>query len=234
MKKRGPKPKEIVNTTWSPNLAYAVGLLAADGCIGKHQTIIDLTSVDIEQLKNYKKCLEIEHVPIGKKLSGRGNIGYRVQFKNVLFYKWLQSIGFTANKSKTISQLKIPGRYFFDFLRGLFDGDGCSYSYYDLRWRSSFMFYLNFSSGSPNFLLWLQEELKTKLGISGHISRTKRVPDFGHLRFAKADAFKIIKKMYYNPTVICLTRKRKKIEKTLKVDKQNNKARVEELADSLA
>lgn len=54
--------------------------------------------------------------------------------------------------------MKIPGKYFFDYLRGCFDGDGCFYSYWDPRWRSSHMFYLEFISASKNHIDWLQKK----------------------------------------------------------------------------
>ena len=53
--KPGPKPKNTVDTSWSPNLSYAVGLLASDGCLlgdGRH---IDLTSKDKEQILNFQR-----------------------------------------------------------------------------------------------------------------------------------------------------------------------------------
>lgn len=229
MGKSGPKPKKVVDTTWSSNLAYVVGLLASDGCLATVQPLIDLTSVDIEQLENYKKCLGIE-TKIGKKWSSKGRVAYRVQLKNVLFYNWLQTIGIMPNKSKTLGSVKIPNKYFFDFLRGLFDGDGCSYSYYDPRWKSSFMFYLSFTSASPLFLKWLRTHLKRQIGVSGHIVQSSGV---GCLRFAKAESLKIIEKMYYSPTVVCLSRKRKKIKKTLETDNLTNIARVAELVYAL-
>ena len=69
-------------------------------------------------------------------------------------------------KSLTMGKLKIPNKYFFDFLRGCFDGDGCFYSYWDPRWRSSHMFYLEFVSASKKHINWLQNELKKKLDAS--------------------------------------------------------------------
>lgn len=218
MFKRGPKPKKIIETKWSANLAYAVGLLTADGCLVDGRSLIDLTSKDLEQVKNYRKCLGILGVKIGKKSNGGGIKAYRVQFKNVLFYAWLESIGLTKNKSKTLGQLRIPEKFFFDFLRGLFDGDGSTYSYFDKRWRSSFVYYLNFTSASPKFLLWLQSEITRHAGVSGHVTKSAKVEQ---LRFAKSDALKIIKKMYYSDTVVHLERKKKKIDKTIREDIRN-------------
>src|SRR3989344_5929092 len=141
MGKRGIKPKGKVKIKWSPQFAYAIGLLATDGCLLNDGRHIDLTSKDREQLMNYKKCLAID-TKITSKHSSLGNRYLRVQFGDVLFYRFLLGIGFTPAKSKTMAHLAIPKKYFFDFLRGCFDGDGCFYSYWDPRWHSSFMYYL--------------------------------------------------------------------------------------------
>lgn len=81
-----------------------------------------------------------------------------VQFSDVLFHQFLISIGITPAKSKTIGIIKIPKKYFFDFLRGCFDGDGSFYSYYDKRWKSSFMFYLTLASASQDFINWIRKK----------------------------------------------------------------------------
>lgn len=213
MGKRGPKPKNLIDTTWSADLAYAVGLLASDGCLIKGQYLVDLTSKDIEQLNNYKKCLRID-MKIGVKSSSVGNKAFRVQFKNLLFYSWLQDIGLTPNKSKTIGKLKIPAEYFFDFLRGEFDGDGCTHSYFDKRWPSSFMFYSIFVSASEDYIHWLREEIKKKLDINGHITNGGKKSIF-QLKYAKGESLVLLRAMYYSDDITFLKRKRLKIDKTL-------------------
>ena len=219
MVKRGPKPKKIIDDTWRPNLAYAVGLLATDGCLANDGLLIDLTSKDIEQLKNFSKCLNVDF-SIGVKLNSTNHKSFRIQFKNRFFYDFLLSIGLTSQKSLTIGEIKVPEEYFFDFLRGCFDGDGSFYSYWDSRWRSSHMFYLTFNSASEKHVLWLQGKINGFLKIKGHISKAKTIGAIYSLRYAKAEALEIIKKMYYTPRVICLSRKRLKIQKALIIEKK--------------
>ena len=215
MGKRGPKPKRIIDEKWSPDLAYAVGLLATDGCITKSH-LIDLTSKDREQLENYRRSLGIS-TPITRKWKKTGDRYLHVQFKNVYFYTFLVSVGLTPAKSKTLGALRIPQKLFFDFLRGAFDGDGYSYSYWDERWKSSFMFYIGFASASKDFLLWIQSEVEKLLDIRGHITTMGKNHSYYQLKYAKADSFKILKKMYKTPSVICLSRKRLKIDETLRI-----------------
>lgn|SRR3989338_5097603 len=232
MGKRGPKPRKIIDTKWRANLAYAIGLLATDGCLSSDGLLIDFTSKDREQLLNFSKCLGVDFL-IGDKWSGSSDRCLRIQFKNRIFYDFLLSLGLTPRKSLTMGKLAIPDKYFFDFLRGCFDGDGCFYSYWDPRWRSSHMFYIVFVSASLKHISWLQEKIEKRTGLKGHITGMKKNVFF-QLKYAKKEALEIISKMYYNPKVVCLKRKRIKIEKALNIESKQQKlyARMEELADS--
>ena len=212
---RGPKPKGKVKITWSANFAYAVGLLVSDGCLSSDGRHILFVSKDEEQIKNFMKALGIE-IHIGSTTSGFGKKVLRVQFGDVLFYNFLLGIGLTPAKSLTIRKVLIPDEYFFDFLRGSFDGDGSFYSYFDPRWKSSFMFYTTFSSASRRHIDWIRAIVAGLLGVTGHViaDASKRIYQ---LKYAKSDSLKILKNMYYSDTVVCLTRKRHKIEQALKV-----------------
>ena len=218
MGKRGPKPgfnvKRRISEKWSANLAYAIGLLATDGCMASKSTLIDLTSKDREQLKNFCKCVGVDY-RITKKIGSNSKTYLRIQFKNVLFYDFLLSIGMTPAKSKTIGELKIPDKYFFDFLRGVFDGDGSFYSYWDSRWRSSFMYYTCFVSASPAFVAWLRNKLGALLGIRGHVSADGRGRT-AQLKYAKSESLKLLRAIYL-PGCISLSRKRLKITRALRI-----------------
>ncbi len=216
MVKRGPKPKRIINEKWTPNLAYAIGLIATDGCLGKDGLLIDLTSKDREQLENFSKCLSVDF-KIGSKINSTGDKSLRIQFKNRIFYDFLLSLGLTPKKSLTMGKLKIPDKYFFDFLRGCFDGDGSFYSYWDKRWKSSHMFYLEFISASPKYIEWVRLELKNRVNVSGHLVSDGRKRTY-QLKYAKREALEIISKMYYSKDVVYLSRKKLKIDEALKVE----------------
>ncbi|MFA6416083.1 MAG: LAGLIDADG family homing endonuclease [Candidatus Paceibacterota bacterium] len=217
MGKRGPKPKGVVDTKWSADLAYAIGLLSSDGCLSSDGRHITLVSKDEEQIVNFLNCLKIE-LKIGKTYNGSKDkrVYYRVQVGDVLFYNFLLELGLASAKSKTISSLKIPDKYFFDFLRGSFDGDGCFYSYWDPRWKSSFMFYTSFISASKEHINWLRDEIFKRLKIKGHITKAKKMNIYYQLKYAKSDSLKVLRKIYQpNKVVVCLSRKRLKIDQAL-------------------
>jgi hypothetical protein len=213
---RGPKPAGKVKIEWSPDFAYAIGLIASDGNVSPDGRHILFVSKDYEQALNFSKALHIKN-KISTTYSGwKRSRAFRVQVGDVLFYNFLNSIGLTPNKSKTIGPLVIPDDYFFDFLRGLFDGDGCTYSYWDKRWKSSFMLYLAFSSASLCFVLWLQVQIMNKIGVQGHIAKSQKNSCY-QLRYSKRECLKVIKYMYRTKSTLCLKRKHLKILTSLDI-----------------
>ena len=213
MGKRGPKPKRE-SVTWSPELAYAVGLLVTDGSLSVDGRHIDLTSKDEEQLINFMHCIGKKIRISSKRPSPLAEPITRVQFSDVGLYNFLQDIGLTPKKTKTIGPIKVPEEYLFDFLRGHHDGDGAFYSYYDPRWKNSFMYYLIFLSASKEHVLWIQNKIEALLGVKGHIT-TSRSSCVLQLKYAKKESLLVLRKMYPNKTVVCLSRKRLKIERAL-------------------
>jgi hypothetical protein len=210
------KPLGKTKLKWSQNFAYTVGLIATDGCLSIDGRHITLVSKDKEQIENFIYCLGIKN-KIGKTNSGstKERKYFRVQFSDVLFYKLLIEIGITPQKTKTIGALAIPDEYFFDFLRGHYDGDGSFYAYWDPRWKSSYMFYLTFVSASISHVQWLYERIYYFIGIRGRITKAGNIYQ---LRYAKNNSLQIFKKMYYCKQLVCLSRKRKKIERLIKVE----------------
>lgn len=216
MGKRGPKPLSKVKIEWSPRFAYAIGLIATDGNLSPDGRHMDFTSQDREQLLNFMKCLGIQ-VKIGYKPSGFTTRPVtHVQFGDVNFYQFLLSIGLTPRKSKTIGSLKIPRKYFFDFLRGHFDGDGSFHSYFDPRWKSSYMFYTSFVSASKAHVSWLRKTIQERLGINGHITHAQG-RTFYQLKYAKKESMKLLKKLYFSREMVCLSRKYLKIKRALAI-----------------
>src|SRR3989344_5196769 len=158
---------------WSPDLAYAIGLITADGNLSKDGRHLSLVSKDKDQIQTFAKILNLKN-----KISLHGGTYsprkeyYRVQFGNVKLYRSLLSIGLMPNKSKQLGPLKIPNKYFADFLRGNLDGDGHTYSYWDKRWQSSFMLYLGFASASKPYLEWLVKVIQNLYQTKGKIKWT--------------------------------------------------------------
>ena len=208
-----------MNMKLTANLAYIVGLLATDGNLSNDGRHINLTSKDKEQIETFARILNLDNkVSLKKSGYSPSQTSYFLQFGNVKFYKFLIEIELTPNKTKTIGKLKIPKRYFPDFLRGHFDGDGCTYSYFDKRWKNSFMLYTSFTSASEEHLKWIEKEIFDFYGLKGSIGLHGST--FFNLRYAKKASIKLLKIIYYNDRVTCLKRKWLKIKKSLGIINQ--------------
>ena len=210
----GPRLKPAWSPTWTPELAWAVGIIATDGCLSKDGRHVTVTSKDVQLLETIRRGLGVNQKIAWKgsgSTSGR-TIGY-IQIGSVELYRWLLSIGITPRKSKTISAVLVPVAYFWDFLRGCFDGDGSCYAYWDPRWRSSYMFYWELCSGSPKFIRWTQRRIRQLAGLHGHISVGNRCEI---LKYAKRESMVLFEKMYYDRRVPCLRRKHEKVESILR------------------
>jgi hypothetical protein len=222
MGKRGPKPKGRVDTTWRPELAYAIGLITADGSLSKNRRHINFTSKDLDLIRTFQACLGLEDIKIGTKSSGyvANKSYYQVQFGDVLFYQFLVDLGLHANKAHTLKRIDIPDEYFFDFVRGEWDGDGTIYRSQDKRWRSSYIISVGFASASRLFLVWLQESISQRIHTSGHIVGNTR--GAFQLRYARKDSRKLFEAMFYKKNVPHLQRKFAKAVEIYRIDGRNS------------
>ncbi len=218
MEKRGRKPKRK-EVSWSPEMAYAVGLMATDGNLSPDGRHLVFVSKDYEQVVNLKSCLRLSASIKSYPTERSQGFHYRLQWSDTVLYRFLNSIGLYRNKSLTIGALHVPDEYFFDFLRGAFDGDGSFYSYFDKRWKDSFMFYLCFTTASETHVLWLREVVERLCGVKGHIAkaRLRSGNAIYSLRYAKNESIVLLFRLYQCGDSTCLTRKRLKVEGTLRI-----------------
>ena len=219
-KKLSPK-----NFAWTPNLAYAIGLLTTDGCLSNDGRHIIMRSSEIKLLKTFKQCLDINN-KIGKTRNGN-IISYRVHFGNIQFYNWLLKIGLFPAKSYTIAEINVPDALFRDFLRGCIDGDGNirtyqdTYNVYRSRRYTTQRLFIRTSSASQKHIIWLQKRIRFLVNISGAIIKSepaskRRVPIW-QLQFAKKESLRLINWVYYKPNIPCLERKKLIAEKAVDI-----------------
>jgi hypothetical protein len=208
----------VIDTTWRSELAYVIGLIASDGYLAKTVKEIGITSKEIEMVNLFQKALSIKN-KIGR--SARGGETekkyYYARFKSKQFYSFLNSIGITTRKSKTIQSVEVPDNFFSDFLRGLFDGDGTFWTFWDTRWPNAFGYHICFYSASKSFMKWLQIRLHNLYSVNGHIKRGDGVFE---IRYAKRDSKKLFEVMYHKSNILFLERKYRKIKDALDFDLQ--------------
>lgn len=201
--------KKIIDTTWSPGLAYVVGLLATDGNLSPDARHISFTSKDEVLALTVKRILKLDNKISMKARGGEVSKKYYVtQFGSVDFYRFLLSIGLTPAKSKTLQRLAIPKIYFQHFLRGCIDGDGniCEFMHPQSRQTQ---LRVRLASASPVFLKWIHEEVKLHVGVNGGWIYRDQKKSVMTLTFAKNDAVKILNYIYADLNDDFLPRKQK-------------------------
>lgn len=219
---RGAKPRGEISTVWSTDLAYAIGLIATDGNLSPNGRMVVFVSKDLQLIETLQQCLGINKTLHYKKGGFRPDRQYLfINICDILFYRFLLSIGLSPAKSKIMSSLKIPDEYFIDFLRGSFDGDGSFYSYWDKRWASSFLFYLSFVSASLRHIRWLRKTIERLIGPKGHAGKEMYGNKAYQLKYAKQEARTILKKIYYSPSLPKLERKYRKVYDALAIDEKH-------------
>ena len=202
-----------VKIEWSPDFAYAIGLLATDGNLSKDGRHINMTSKDEEMISVFKKCLSIQN-KTGRKCRGgsKEKKYFQVQFGDKNFYNFLMSLGLTPAKSKTLGPLKIPVKYFSDFFRGCIDGDG-NIRVAEHPESQHPQLRIRLCSASPKFLDWIKNEISKNTNSNGGWIENKK--NIGVLAYAKSDSIKLLNFMYYHKVKSYLGRKYKTAKKFL-------------------
>jgi hypothetical protein len=124
-------------------------------------------------------------------------------FSDPGFRVFLEHIGLSPAKSKTIGPLKIPDQVFSDFIRGMWDGDGCWHIHRKPRRSASHPGYLRgtLTSASPAFLEWIQTTVERIVGLCGHIYGIRLV-------YYGREAVALGEWLYWAPDIPALSRKR--------------------------
>lgn len=200
-------------------MAYAVGLITTDGNLSRDGRHISLTSVDRQLLSTFKRCLGKDNMITPNPPSSISRKpAYRVQFGDVALYSWLERIGLTPNKSLTIGELKIPNKYFKDFLRGHLDGDGSLIHFVD-RYNTKISpkyiytrFFVYFRSASRKHILWLRHRISKIKGVNGSLATLnsnslKSNSQITVLKFSTKEAKIVVNWIYYKPSLPFLKRK---------------------------
>src|SRR3989344_9450685 len=112
---------------WSPDMAYVLGFFAADGSMIKKNRgahFIEFTITDRVVLEQIQQVTNSTHRIAERERGGNSKTGYRLQIGSKKWFGDLTRLGLMQNKSKKLPLPKAPQKYFGDFVRGYFDGDG--------------------------------------------------------------------------------------------------------------
>lgn len=202
-----------VDTTWTPSLAYAVGLIATDGNLSSNHKTTNLVSGDMDLLETFKRC-----IPRAGRIGRHGPNCWHVTVSSVDFYRWLQSIGLTPAKSLTLGGIDIEDSLLVDLARGLMDGDGCIENYVhhpggNVKRYPNYRYerlIVSFHSASLAHLDWLRSALKRVAAIDGAILKSQqkdRPNPMYELKYGKHASLTLLPMMYADPASPRLERK---------------------------
>lgn len=185
---------------WTEPMAYILGFTTADGYIinklRQRQLGYGINTKDIEILYFIVKSLGIDRNKIKirerKYLSAELVISSKNIIDSLFYYNVIQ------NKTGKEKLPQIPQEFKGDYLRGLFDGDGC------IRIKNNNLDF-NICSASKSFL----EDIKSKIGLDyGYINNSGKIFTWN---IYKQDHIKHIRDlMYHDNYTFSLTRKRNK------------------------
>jgi hypothetical protein len=202
-----------VDTTWTPVLAYAIGLIATDGNLSPNHKTTNLVSADRDLLEVFKRC-----IPRAGRIGRHGPNAWHVTVSSVDFYRWLQAIGLTPAKSLTLGGIDAPDAVFTDLARGLMDGDGSIENYVhhpggNVKRYPNYRYErlnVSFHSTSRAHLVWLRAGLKRVMTIDGAILKSKhnlRPNPMYELKYGKHASLALLQRMYADPGSPRLDRK---------------------------
>lgn len=140
----------------SPDKAYWLGFLTADGYINNRRNTlkIHLGEKDIEHLKKFRKAIQCEDLPITlevNKCSGKNTYILNV-FSSVMVNDLAKHNVVNAKSGKEKPSEYVPKKFYSDYIRGFWDGDG----YISDRKIGL--------CGSYDLMHWVQEQLHNIIG----------------------------------------------------------------------
>ncbi len=153
---------------WNDNMAYVLGVIAADGCIQARQFRIGVSDKDVIWLHKIKDIMESTH-PIYYRKSDNILL-LCVGSKEMVID--IKKYGISEAKSKTLTFPEMEDKYLSHFIRGYFDGDGYIGKMSDGKGNS----YIRVSiSGTEEFLVSLKTHFnrlfKNKIGSIRYANR---------------------------------------------------------------
>ncbi len=193
--------------TWTDDMAYMLGFIAADGNIMIDPKVLNITQAkkDIYILERFNELLGCKR-PIHVQSN---NICHLV-IRNGELVNDLISLGIEPCKSLTMKWFKnIPSQYLRHFIRGYMDGDGCVCCYE--RKNRGTVIEVSFL-GTRDFLEGMVKEIFNHIGIP--VIKVFDIKDnkIKRAKYCGLSAVKLLKWLYEDANLYLLHKKQKYIE----------------------
>lgn len=219
-------PRPTVNHAffqrWSPEMAYVLGYVCADGCLIKNKRgscYLELTSVDRELIDQVREALNATQKISERRRSASWQPAFTLQIGSKRIFQDLLRLGLRMRKSRRLTLPDVPKPLLGDFVRGYFDGDGnvtlAEFARTQRGGKRGRWLRVTFTSASQPFLDDLRRRLATTVGLrAGNMVQEE---GFARLRYyQKADIDSLFKFMYSGPPKLYLTRKYEYYQAALK------------------
>jgi len=172
---------------WSSDMAYVLGYIASDGCVSRTKYSFSVKSIDYDQLIHVQSVLQTNY---GISACKNSNCYILVVYSKKMVMDLIE-LGITPRKSLTIRMPNIPSQYFWDFLRGMVDGDGHVRPVKDSTRQISFQI-----TGCRLLLSELLSELQKRTGCPEYVINAQGRA--GCISISGKYAYECLKKMYNN------------------------------------
>lgn len=160
IKKPGSIKKYFANdnffSEWSKNMAYCLGFITADGHVWKNRPFLTIGISDRD-----KYVLEFIRDCISPDTLVRHTVRNKVQINihSEQIHKDLSNLGIKNDKTFGLKiDFEIPEEYWGDYLRGIFDGDGCIWQTIFYKGGKEY-YYSSIVSASRQFLEYIRNRL---------------------------------------------------------------------------
>ena len=193
----------------SSNMAYILGLLASDGNVleKENRITLELQSQDIEILRKINNELSNER-EIKTYTTSKNKNYCKLQIWSSEIKKDLSVYNIVPNKTFTLQPpLFLDKKYYIDFIRGYFDGDGCIYK------RENNREIVQIDGASKAMMEWIRNVFND-YGITTPSFRTYRletgVKMYRLSYYNQEIIHKIYKLFYHSENLLYLERKKQK------------------------
>jgi hypothetical protein len=106
---------------WSYDMAYVLGFWFADGWINKNRFGIIQHKKDEYILNNMLSAMHSDYIL----RKSKSHNCYSIEINSIQIVRDIKLLGGKERKSLDVEFPKVPKKYLPDFIRGLWDGDGC-------------------------------------------------------------------------------------------------------------
>ena len=198
--------------TLNRDYSWIIGLIWSDGCLESNNTI-SITSVDLDMLKKVESVLGSNL--IRTRIKTKNKQAYDIRFSNKVVANTLKKYGLHGAKSLSVDWPQNLDECFeWDFIRGLFDGDGCIYV------KDETIAKFSICSASLLIMNKIQQFFKkNNININITVNSTNRENPLYNLATAKFSYIKKIYENFYYENSLHLDRKKEKFELYLNAER---------------